>query len=131
MNLNTVSLHGRLTDTPRLSHTSQHHLPVADAVLLVNRRVHTSRDHWDDAAPTRYCIKAWRQPATNIAALPKGAEVPLVGLVETDTHTDHDGNPHSTDTVIVDALGASLAHATLDIYPARTAQPATHIEHAE
>lgn len=89
-------LHGRLTDTPRLSHTShtsQHHVPVADADILVNRRVQTSPDHWDDATPTRYRIKAWRQLATNIATLPKGTEVLLVGYVETDTYTDHDGNP--------------------------------------
>lgn len=131
MNLNTVTLHGRLADTPRLSHTNQHHLPVADAVILVNRRVQTSPDHWDDATPTRYRIKAWRQLATNIATLPKGTEVLLVGHVETDTYTDSDGNPRTTDTVIVDALGASLAHTTLDIHPTRTAQPATQTEHAE
>lgn len=131
MNLNTVPLHGRLTDTPRLSHTNQHHLPVAAAVILVNRRVHTSPDHWDDASPNRYRIKAWRQLATNIATLPRGAEVLLVGHVETDTYTDHDGNQHTTETVIVDALGASLAHASLDIHPTRTAQPANQTEHPE
>ena len=116
MNLNTVTFHGNLTDTPNLEITPHHDVPVAEAVVLVNRRIQVAAEQWEDAEPTRHRIKAWRRLAQNIATLPKGAEVLIVGHVETDSYTDKDtGNRRTSNFVVIDALGASLAHATVDI----------------
>ena len=114
MNLNTVTIKGNLTDSPKLDRTPHQQVPVLEAVVLVNRRVKVGDDQWEDAEPTRYRIKAWRQLAENIASLPKGAEVLVIGHVETEAYSV-DGQKRTSDILVVEALGASLAHATVTI----------------
>lgn len=56
--------------------------------MLVNRRAKDTAGQWADAEPTRHRIKAWNRLAENIATLPKGARVLVVGHTETDTWAD-------------------------------------------
>jgi len=120
MNLNTVTIKGNLTDSPNLAHTPHQHVPVVEAVVLVNRRIRVGDDQWEDAEPTRYRIKAWRQLAQNIATLPKGAEVLVIGHIETEPYLT-DGHKRTSDVLMVEAIGASLAHATVTITKNNTA----------
>ncbi|MCW2799467.1 MAG: single-stranded DNA-binding protein [Aeromicrobium sp.] len=111
----TITFEGNLTDTPTLSFTTHTGTPVTEAVVLVNRRTKDG-DQWVDAEPTRHRIKAFRRLAENISTLPKGATVLVTGRIETGTWTDPTTQTKRTgDTVIVEALGASLTFATVDI----------------
>jgi single-strand DNA-binding protein len=111
----TITFEGNLTDTPTLSFTTHTGTPVTEAVVLVNRRLKDG-DQWIDAEPTRHRIKAFRRLAENISTLPKGATVLVTGHIETDTWTDPSTQTKRTgNTVVVEALGASLAFATVDI----------------
>lgn len=125
MNLNTALFEGNLADTPQLTHTTGSQIPVAEAVVLVNRSTQTGAGEWVDAEPTRYRIKAWRSLAKHLAELPKGATVLVAGTVITEAWTDKDNGQKRTANVInVDAIGASLRFATVTIRPASSTEPA-------
>ena len=113
MNLNTVTFEGNLADDPKLVHVQGGVTAVLEAVVLVNRRAKDTEGEWSDAEPTRHRIKAWNRLAENIATLPKGARILVVGHTETDTWSDKETQKKRTaDVVVVDAIGASLRYAT-------------------
>ena len=116
MNLNTVIFEGNLTDTPQLDKTTTTGTSVATAVVLVNRRIKNAEGQWIDAEPTRCRIKAFKALAENIATLPKGATVLIAGTITTNVWADKTtGRKRTQDVVIVDAIGASLRFATVQI----------------
>ena len=113
MNLNIVTFEGNLADAPKLVHVQGGVTAVLEAVVLVNRRAKDTEGEWSDAEPTRHRIKAWNRLAENIATLPKGARIHVVGNTETDTWSDKETQKKRTaDVVVVDAIGASLRYAT-------------------
>ena len=116
MNLNTVIFEGNLADAPKLIHVSNGVTAILEAVILVNRRTRNEAGKWSDAEPTRHRIKAWNRLAENIATLPKGTRVLVVGHTETDTWSDAETQKKRTQNiVIVDAIGASLRYTTIQI----------------
>ena len=116
MNLNTVTFEGNLADDPKLVHVQGGVTAVLEAVVLVNRRAKDTEGEWADAEPTRHRIKAWNRLAENIATLPKGARVLVVGHTETDAWADKETQKKRTaDVVVVDAIGASLRYATVTL----------------
>ena len=116
MNLNTVTFEGNLTDAPKLIHVQSGVTAVLEAVVLVNRRAKDTEGEWSDAEPTKHRIKAWNRLAGNIATLPKGARVLVVGHTETDAWADKKTQKKRTaDVVVVDAIGASLRYATVTL----------------
>ena len=116
MNLNTAIFEGNLAAAPKLIHVSHGVTAVLEAVILVNRRTQDAEGQWTDAEPTRHRIKAWNQLAENIATLPKGTRLLVVGHTETDTWRDAETQKKRTqDIVIVDAIGASLRYVTIQI----------------
>jgi len=129
MNLNTVTFEGNLADDPKLVHVQGGVTAVLEAVVLVNRRTKKTPAHvigqsssdegeWSDAEPTRHRIKAWNRLAENIATLPKGSRVLVVGHTETEAWTDKETQGKRTaDVVVVDAIGASLRYATVAVGP--------------
>lgn len=118
MNLNTVTFEGNLADAPKLVHVQGGVTAVLEAVVLVNRRAKNTEGEWADAEPTRYRIKAWNRLAINIATLPKGARMLVVGHTETEAWTDNQTQGKRTaDVVVVDAIGASLRYATVTLGP--------------
>ncbi|MBC7631407.1 single-stranded DNA-binding protein [Aeromicrobium sp.] len=99
-------------------HVQDDTTPVIEAVVLVNRRTKNTAGEWSDAEPTRHRIKAWNRLATNIATLPKGARVLVVGHTETEAWTDNQTQGKRTaDVIVVDAIGASLRYATVTYGP--------------
>lgn len=118
MNLNTVTFEGNLADAPKLIHVSDGTTAVVEAVVLVNRRTKNAEDQCSDAEPTRHRINAWNRLADNIATLPKGARVVVVGHTETEAWADKETQgKHTADLVVVDAIGASLRYATVTLGP--------------
>ena len=118
MNLNTNIFEGNLADAPKLVHVQGGVTAVLEAVVLVNRRAKDTAGEWADAEPTRYRIKAWNRLAENIATLPKGARVLVVGHTEIDAWADKETQQKRTgDVVVVDAIGASLRYATVTLGP--------------
>ncbi len=127
MNLNTVTFEGNLAADPKLIHVQGGVTAVLEAVVLVNRRTKKTPAHvigqpssnegeWSDAEPTRHRIKAWNRLAENIATLPKGSRVLVVGHTETEAWADNQTQAKRTaDVVVVDAIGASLRFATVTI----------------
>ena len=118
MNLNTVTFEGNCADDPKLVHVQGGVTAVVEAVVLVNRRAKDSAGEWADAEPTRHRIKAWNRLAENIATMPKGARVLVVGHTETETWTDNQTQGKRTAdvvVVVVDAIGASLRYATVTL----------------
>ena len=129
MNLNTVTFEGNLADDPKLVHVQGGVTAVLEAVVLVNRRTKRPPAHvvdqpssnegeWCDAEPTRHRIKAWNRLAENIATLPKGSRVLVVGHTETEAWADKETQgKRAADVVVVDAIGASLKYATVTLKP--------------
>ncbi|MBC7593136.1 MAG: single-stranded DNA-binding protein [Kineosporiaceae bacterium] len=116
MNLNIVTFEGNLANDPKLVHVQGGVTAVLEAVVLVNRRAKDTEGEWADAEPARHRIKAWNRSAENIATLPKGARVLVVGHTETDTWADKETQKKRTaDVVVVDAIGASLRYATVTL----------------
>ena len=116
MNLNTVTFEGNLADDPKLVHVQGGVIAVLEAVVLVNRRAKDTEGEWSDAEPTRHRIEAWTRLAENIATLPKGARVLVVGHTKTDAWADKETQKKRTaDVVVVDAIGASLRYATVTL----------------
>lgn len=99
---------GRIAAEPTLDRTVTD-LPTCEAVVLVNRRTKRG-DDWVDATPTRYYLKAWRRRAEQLAQLPTGASVVVIGHVETDSWTNDQGEKRYRDQVIVDHIGLSLGN---------------------
>ena len=114
MNLNTVTFEGNLADDPKLVHVQSGVTAVLEAVVLVNRRAKDTEGEWADAEPTRHRIKAWNRVAENIATLPKGARILVVGHTEAWTDKETQGK-RTADVVVVDAIGASLRYATVTL----------------
>ena len=118
MNLNTVTFEGNLADDPKLVHVQGGVTAVLEAVVLVNRRAKDTEGEWSDAEPTRHRIKAWTRLAENIATLPKGSRVLVVGHTEAEAWTDSQTQGKRTaDVVVVDAIGASLRYTTVALGP--------------
>ncbi|MFY0407924.1 single-stranded DNA-binding protein [Solicola sp. PLA-1-18] len=115
MTLNTVTIHPNLAADPQLQFTPNG-TAVTTAVVLANRRVRVpgTDDHWRDATPTRHRAKAWRRLAENLATLTAGTQLVVVWHARTDTY-ERDGQTRYADTVVADVVGASLAHATVDV----------------
>lgn len=129
MNLSTVTFEGNLAAVPQLTQTTGTKTSVAEAVVLVNRRHHVAlpggAEEWVDDEPTRYLIKAPKALGEHLAGLPKGATVLVGGTVVTDKWTDPTSGQKRTQDVIVDAIGASLRFAGVEILPRPTARNGT------
>lgn len=109
-----VCFEGRLAADPELTHTPNTHTAVTEAVVLINRRTKRAtpdgqgEQAWTDAEPTRYTVKAWKRRAEQMAGLTKGDSVVVIGHVETESWITTEGDKRYQDTVVVDAIGASL-----------------------
>lgn len=99
---------GRLAAEPQLERTPNG-TAVVEVAVYANRRVRDDAGEWSDATATRYWVKAWKRRAEELATLGKGTSVVVIGHVETDSWEAEDGSGRRyRDTVVVDAIGASL-----------------------
>lgn len=113
---NANTFEGNLAEAPQLAYTTKTATPVADFVVLVNRRVRDKAGEWSDAQPTRHRVKAYRALGEHVAELERGCTVLVHGYVETETWTDtQTGDKRTADIVTAEAIGASLRFTTVTI----------------
>lgn len=88
--MSTITFTGNLADNPQLRFTTTG-VPVAELVVIENRRRRDDAGEWVDDEPNRFRVKAWRQTAENIAeSLTKGASVTVTGWIKTERWEDKD-----------------------------------------
>lgn len=109
-----VCFAGHLGAEPELRHTTRKGTAVAEVPVYVNRRQRAENESgWEDGEPTRYWIRAWRRRAEQLASLPSGAGVVVIGHVETESWVDKEsGEKRYRDTVVVDELGQLFGAGT-------------------
>lgn len=126
--MTTIAFTGNLAEDPKLTFTPNG-TPVANLVVIENRRTKNAAGEWTDAEPNRYRVKAWRSLAENIAeTLRTGTNVMVVGNLQTEKY-DKDGETRYSTVVMADAVGVSLQFQTAKVEkatkPYREVEPAT------
>lgn len=112
-----TTFEGNLATAPELRFTANKGIPVAEFVVLVNRRERDAAGEWIDAEPTRHRVQAYGSLAENVATLEVGSTVLVHGQVETERWADKmTGEERTGDRVVADAIGASLRFATVTIH---------------
>lgn len=107
-----VTLAGFVGTTPKLF-TSQNGTPFTSfRVASTKRYLDKTSNSWVDGKTIWFTVKAWRQPATNIAeSLRKGDAVVVNGRLAVDEWTAADG-PRTDLVVEATALGPDLTRGT-------------------
>ncbi|SDS69538.1 single-strand DNA-binding protein [Paraoerskovia marina] len=107
-----VTLAGFVGTTPRLF-TSQNGTPFTSfRVASTKRYLDRSSNAWVDGKTIWFTVKAWRQPATNVAeSVRKGDAVVVTGRLAVDEWTADDG-PRTDLVVEATALGPDLTRGT-------------------
>ena len=119
---------GHLAADPELRYTANKGTPVAEFIVLSNRRtLNETTGEWEDTSTTRDVCKAFGRLAENIvASLATGTAVLVVGETQTETWTDKTtGETRYKDVVIVRAAAADLDRATATV----TRNPKTDDDH--
>lgn len=118
-----TTFEGNLATAPELRFTANKGIPVAEFVVLVNRRETDAAGEWIDAGPTRYRVQAYGSLAENVATLEVGSTVLVHGQVRTDRWPDKTtGEERTGDHVVADAIAASLRFATVTIHKTNRGQ---------
>lgn len=104
MNVATVTVQGRLTTGIDLTYTSTNK-PQADFDIAVNHRRRNTAGEWEDAPTTFLTVRALGRLAENIATLPKGHAVIIVGDLVTDEWTARDSGEKRRKTKVLASAG--------------------------
>lgn len=124
--MTTIDFTGNLAEDPKLTYTPSG-VPVANFVVIENRRTKNGDGEWVDAEPNRYRVKAWRSLAENIAeTLATGMNVMVKGSLQTERY-DKDGETRFATTIVAESVGVSLQWQTAQVEkstkPQRSADP--------
>lgn len=112
--MTSIDFTGNLAEDPQIQFTPSG-VPVANLVVIENRRTKDANGEWTDAEPNRYRVKAWRSLAENIAeTLHKGTNVIVKGSLQTEKY-DKDGETRYATTVVADVVGVSLQFQTATV----------------
>jgi len=111
----TVTRSGNLTRDPELRYSAKGAAWVTSG-LAVNRRVRNEAGEWEDAPTEYFELVCFGDLAENVAAcLSKGDRVVVVGKVEDQHWTGRDGVERNGHKLVVDDMGASLRHGTVEV----------------
>lgn len=104
MNVASITAQGRLTAAIELTYTSTNK-PQADFDIAVNHRRRNTAGEWEDAPTTFLTVRAFGHLAENIATLPKGSPLLIVGDLVTDEWTTRDSGEKRRKTKILASAG--------------------------
>lgn len=111
MNLATITAQGRLTADVDLTFTTTNK-PQADFDIAVNHRRRNAAGEWEDAPTTFLTVRAFGRLAENMATLPKGSPVLVVGDLVTDEWTARDSGEKRRRTKVLATAGGPDYAAT-------------------
>lgn len=111
MNVATITAQGRLTADVGLTFTSTNK-PQADFDIAVNHRRRNAAGEWEDAPTTFLTVRAFGRLAENIATLPKGSPIIVVGDLVTDEWTARDSGEKRRKTKVLATAGGPDYSAT-------------------
>ena len=111
----TVTRSGNLTRDPELRYSAKGAAWVTSG-LAVNRRVRNEAGEWEDAPTEYFDLVCFGGLAESVAeCLACGDRVVLQGRLEHDTWTGRDRVERTTKKIVVDDLGVSLRHGTVQV----------------
>lgn len=124
-----VSVIGNLTRVPELRFTTSGK-PVANFGVAVNRLI--SRPGEERKEETSfYNVTAWDSLASNVAELPVGARVVVVGRLQQRSWETEEGEKRSVVEIVAEEVGASVRWATVEITKNAKTSPANEPVSAE
>jgi single-strand DNA-binding protein len=118
MSLPTLTGVGRLTADTELRITTVKGTSVCRVKLAFNQRKKNEAGEWEDGAVFYIDGTAFGSMAENIVQSPlsKGHEVLISGRLQTQQWNDKNtGEKRSAPELVIEAIGASMAHATVAI----------------
>ena len=97
MSINTITLMGRLTQTPELK-TTNSGIETANFAVAVDRRFQKDQTDFIN-------VVAWRQSAKFVTSyFKKGQMIAIVGSLQTRSYTDKNGNKRTVYEVVADNI---------------------------
>ena len=118
--MTTITVIGNLAQQVELAYTRSGK-PVAELVVLENRRQQDESGEWTDGIPNRFVAKAYGALAEQVAAsVTTGDRVSVTGKIRTEQWDDKEsGQKRSRQIVVADDVAVSLKWATATVQRVR------------
>lgn len=104
MNINSITISGRLVREPELRHT-QGGKALCKATIAWNVGKKNADGEWEDGPGQFLDLTAWEKLAEGLAALPKGALILVTGQLQHESWEDKEGQKRSKHTLKVQSFG--------------------------